>query len=181
MENKRGFVPRHKYDTTGECQRYGANAETWFCKAADKYGWKLTPASANQNMREHWDYLMTNGEEEYRVEVKGLKKIKRSDEGIQDEKVWIELHGGGSEDNKGWLYGAKSDLIAFEMLKEFYIVDRAALKGVVAALVNFEDKTNHARTALYRVYSRRPPDLVTLLMKTDLEPAIWQKWNKLDT
>jgi hypothetical protein len=78
-----------------------------------RQGWRVTAASNYANVNDHWGLLIEKGKEKYRVDVKGMKRLSRHDSNVQDKWLWIELHGVRERD-RGWLYGGKAELMAFE-------------------------------------------------------------------
>ncbi|HQU35875.1 MAG TPA: hypothetical protein PLR65_04755, partial [Anaerolineales bacterium] len=91
---------------------------------------------------------------------------------------WIELNS-VRENNKGWLYAGKADLIAFELANSFRIVDRLELIALVEKLVDFDAKVDSPKDALYKVYSRTSrPDLLTMIKSEDLLQLRHAEWGK---
>ena len=101
----------------------------------------------------------------------------RKDSAVQDEHVWIELHGVRKDDN-GWLYG-KADLIAFELKNSFRIVRRADLLSLVKNLVDFNTRVEKPIEALYKLYSRSGrSDSLTIIRAEDLLKITSLEWTK---
>lgn len=169
---------RNRYDKKDSLE-LGQNAESKFAEAAKKLGWIISPASQQGNMNEHYDYLIKKDEKAFKVEVKSLKRMSRSDSSVQDQFIWIELHGVRKND-KGWLYGF-ADLIAFEMTRSFRIVKRIDLVGLVNSLVDFNTKVSLPKDALYKLYSRQGrPDVLTIIKSDDLLNIQSTEWKKTD-
>jgi hypothetical protein len=84
----------------------GESAQFKFKELAEAKGWKVTPANKQQDIHEHWDFFIEKDGEQSRVDVKAMKRIRRSDPYPQDKLVWIELHGVRDYD-EGWLYGGE--------------------------------------------------------------------------
>jgi hypothetical protein len=138
----------------------------------------VTASSGKENINEHIDYIIERDGKSKKVDVKSLKRIKRGDKKTQDEFLWIELHS-VRENNKGWLYDGKADLIAFELSKSFRIVNRLELIKLVEKLVDFEAKVSSSKEALYRVYSRKDRhDLLTMIRPDDLLGIKYVDWKK---
>ena len=93
---------RNQYDRR-DALELGDKAQDAFSGLADERGWKLTEATTEQDINEHWDFLMARDIDEYSVDVKAMKRIGRGDPDVQDQWVWIELHGVRPRD-RGWLY-----------------------------------------------------------------------------
>lgn len=127
---------RNKYDKK-DALEIGDRAEVFFKQLAASRGWKLEEASEDCNINEHWDFLMAKGDESYLVDIKGMKRLRRSDPFTQDEWIWVELHGVRPYDN-GWLYNGKADLIT-----------------LIEQLIDLRTSVHRAEDAKYRTY-RRP-------------------------
>lgn len=132
----------------------GKDTEEQFSKLFNNF----RKSTKNQDINEHWDL-----EIRHKVDVKGLKKVKRSDNSPNENFHWIEIknvHG-----NKGWLYG-EADLFAFE-LKDFWVIvkkedlqERIAKKTV---------KTYFDEPTIYGLYQRKNrKDVMTIIPSYDL-------------
>jgi len=167
---------RNRYDKKDSLE-LGQNAESLFAKSALKHGWLIEPASEDSNKNEHFDYIMSKDGRSLNVEVKSRKRMGRKDSAVQDEHVWIELHGVRKDDN-GWLYG-KADLIAFELKNSFRIVRRADLLSLVKNLVDFNTRVEKPTEALYKLYSRSGrSDSLTIIRAEDLLKITSLEWTK---
>ncbi len=157
----------------------GTSAEEKFKKIAKSKKWVIKLASRNEDKNEHWDCEIFKKTESYKVDVKAMKRVSRHDSETQDVWLWIELHG-VRVDDRGWLYGDKADLIAFELCKSFIIVEREQLIRLVEELVDFDRKVYTSLEAKYKVYSRRGrPDRITLVEAKKLFGIKWAVWGKL--
>ena len=142
---------------------------------AAERGWEIRSVSSTENIDDHFDYRIKKGNEIYKVEVKGKKRINRADAHLQEELVWIELHGVRIDD-AGWLFG-KADLIAFQMNRSFRIVKRPDLVALVCRLIDYKSKADSPRDALYKTYSRAGrSDILTMLRYEDLKGILWAEW-----
>ena len=167
---------RNRYDKKDSLE-LGQNAESLFAKSAIKHGWTIKPAPSDSNKHEHFDYVMSKDGRSLNVEVKSLKRMGREDPEVQDEHVWIELHG-VRKDDQGWLYG-KADLIAFELKKSFRIVRRTDLLNLVVKLVDFNTRVEKSTEALYKLYSRSGrSDSLTIIKANDLRKVTSLEWTK---
>lgn len=138
----------------------------------------LTEATERENIDEHWDYRILKGTQNYRVEVKSIKKISRHDNVVQDEWTWIELHG-VRENDGGWLFAGKSDLIAFERPESFIIVKRNDLIRIVSSIVDFSMTVFDSGQAHYKVYRRNYRfDKISLIETKHLDSIKWDEWKK---
>lgn len=165
---------RNRYDRK-DCLELGQKAEIIFAKMAAECGWEITSVSATENIDDHFDYRIKKGDERYKVEVKGKKRIGRADANAQEELVWIELHGVRIHD-AGWLFG-KADLIAFQMNASFRIVKRLDLVALVCRLIDYKSNVASPRDALYKTYTRAGrSDILTMLRYEDLKEVLWAEW-----
>jgi len=154
----------------------GDKAEELFILSAVRQGWKISASTRDQNIDEHWDYLIEKTEQKYKVEVKSVKRIQRNDDKSQHDFIWVEIR--NVRGKVGWLFG-KADLIAFEAEKTFFFVKRLDLLAVVNQKVDLVAKVKSARDALYKIYTREGRrDKVTLLPKGDVEPIKFMEWKK---
>ena len=168
---------RNRYDKKDSLE-LGRSAEDRFARLAVKQGWTINPSSGQENIHEHFDYVMEKDGKVFKVEVKSLKRIARQDADTQDQYLWIELHGVRDHD-KGWLYDGRADLIAFELANSFRIVDRLELIALVEKLVDLDMKVSSPKGALYKVYSRKSrPDLLTMIQSEDLLGIRHAEWRK---
>lgn len=167
---------RNRYDKKDSLE-LGQKAESLFAKSAIKHGWVVEPAPADSNKNEHFDYIMSKEDRSLKVEVKSRKRMGRQDSDVQDEYVWIELHGVRKDDD-GWLYG-KADLIAFELKNSFRIVRRTDLLRLVKKLVDFNTRVEKSTEALYKLYSRSGrSDSLTIIKANDLRKITSLEWTK---
>jgi hypothetical protein len=167
---------RNRYDKKDSLE-LGRNAESSFAQSATKHGWTIEPATKESNINEHFDYIMSKEGKSFRVEVKSRKRRGRGDLDVQDEYVWVEIHG-VRKDDQGWLYG-NADLIAFEMTASFRLVRRADLAALIGKLVDFNAMVDAPKDALYKLYSRAGRhDLLTMIRSSDLKKITSLEWKK---
>jgi len=170
-------MERNQYDNK-DCLEIGLNAQDIFDKIAQSRGWHVKNAGSSEDMNEHWDRLIKKGIESYKVEVKSMKRLARQDSKVQDDWVWIELHGVRNYD-QGWLYGGKSDIIAFEKKESFLIVKRLDLIDLIPRIVAMDSLVTNVREARYKIYQRSGrPDKITLIKTDDLLEIMWDEWSK---
>ena len=111
-----------------------------------------------QDMDEHWDFKT-----ELKIDVKGMKKQKKSDSEPNENIHWIELK--NVLGKLGWLYG-KADFFAFETKKYWVIVDKTKLQNWVAKNIIKEIKPT---PTMYYLYNRATShDVITLVSIHDL-------------
>lgn len=168
---------RNRYDCKDSLE-IGERAEQLFTQIAIKKGWKVTPATSRSNIDDHWDLLLEKGDKKFTIDVKAMKRLSRNDPQVQDEWIWIELHGVRIQD-PGWLLAGKADLIAFEKKNSFIIVKRTDLINFLPTLVDFNKTVNRAGDAQYKIYSRtNRPDKITLIETEKLKAIQWVEWHK---
>ncbi len=121
----------------------------------------VTFSTMTQDINEHWD-VMIDG---FKYDVKGIKKINRSDTEPNEMYHYLELlnvHG-----KFGWVYG-KADFIAFETKKYWIIVSLKKLQDFIAKNVNktYVSSASESLYSLYRRYGRK--DCITMVKTIDL-------------
>lgn len=117
-------------------------------------------ASKKENMYDHID-LTVDG---MTVDVKGMKKVNRSDSEVSPNIHWIEFQ--NVRGNKGWIYG-KADYIAFEIPNEFIMIDRQFLLDWCRE--KFTDRKLKPQKELYKLYNRPGrKDVIGLVLVEDL-------------
>jgi len=139
----------------------GLSAEKKFVQVMKGEGNTVGKSTKNQDMFEHWDYLINDL---HRVEVKGRKKRKRHDSKPDDEIIYVEFS--NVRGNDGWIYG-KADYVAFERPEGFLIVPRKKLVDLAENLVS-SSFTKYP--TIYKSYRRRdrPEEHVGLIRYDDL-------------
>jgi hypothetical protein len=146
-------------NTMGAFLEKGKSVERAFCEVLKAQGYDVVVSSVMEDMKEHWD-VMFNG---MKVDVKGLKKVTRRDEDVNENFHWLELVNVRGE--WGSVYG-KADLFAFESEEYWILVEKKTLhelikKKCVKQMVAFP--------TLYRMYQRSDrKDILTLVKTIDL-------------
>lgn len=132
----------------------GKNTEEQFAKLFSNY----KKSTTQQDINEHWDLEIS-----HKVDVKGLKKVKRGDTTTNENFHWVEIknvHG-----NKGWLYG-KADFFAFELNDFWVIVPKEELQQRIAMKTV---KTYYDEPTKYGLYQRSGrKDVITIIPSYDL-------------
>jgi len=139
----------------------GKNAEKSFVSCMKANGRKIKPSTREQDIFEHWDFLLND---EHRIEVKGRKRLHRHATSVSDDIIYVEFR--NVRGDNGWIYG-KADFIALERPDGFLIVQRIALMRMAETLVQNQWST---RPTLYKKYRRhdRPDECVTVLSINDV-------------
>lgn len=169
------MIKKNQFDKDGKSLKAGLRAEEKFKSLAEARGWCVIKSNQNQDIYEHWDFLITKGGKAHKVEVKAVKKINRRDVSTQSEWFWVEFRGVRDE---GWLNG-KADIIVLERDDEFWIVRRTDLKAKAETLVDKSKIVSTPEQAKYKLYQRKTrQDLISLIefaKIADLEKTIWKK------
>lgn len=154
-------------DTIKEFLKAGKLKEAEFAQLFDK----VTTSSKEQDMQEHWDLELS-----LKVDVKSLKKIKRSDNDVNENFHWVEIRG---VKDKGWLYGGCASIFAFETLDYWVIVEKEQLKKLIKDKVQKIYVTEQTE-AVYKLYRRKDrQDILTLVKTIDLMKISYCVINKI--
>jgi hypothetical protein len=122
-------------------------------------------ADSKQDMFEHWDVKGILNGELLKFDVKGMKKINRSDQDKQDDITWIE--GTNVRGKPGWIKG-KADYIVFERTDYWLIVKR---KELFEFIWNKLEENNFKKgKGIYEIYQRQGRlDKITMVPFKDVE------------
>lgn len=116
-------------------------------------------ATKYQDINEHWDIKIN-----YKIDVKGLKKINRNDSDVNENIHFLEIL--NVQGKLGWLYGSEVDYFAFELKKYWIVVEKMALQKFVTENVTKEYTDRPQLLKLYRRDGRK--DCMTLVSSYDL-------------
>jgi hypothetical protein len=142
----------------------GKKVESRFAQDCDEL---IREATKKEDIYQHWDVIVKINNEEMKVDVKGIKRIKRN-EPLNENIHWIEI----KRDKKylGWLYG-QADCFAFEMNDKWIVVEKKSLQDFIAENTIKEYKD---APTLYHLY-KRPSKLfdgVSILTLVESEKLI---------
>lgn len=166
---------RNRFDKKDSLE-LGNNAEDSFARLAARYGWKISASTKEQNIDEHWDFLIEKDGKAFKVEVKSEKRIQRSDHDPQAGFVWVEIR--NVRGRAGWLFG-RADWIAFENQNAFVFVKRLDLLQAVNQKVDLVAKVGSAKEAVYKIYTRGGrKDKLTLLPVRDIKAIAFMEWKR---
>lgn len=112
-----------------------------------------------QDINEHWDVEITS-----KIDVKGLKKIRRSDKDVNENIHWLEIK--GVTGHLGSVYSEHVEYFAFETIKYWVIVDKLKLQNLISENVIKEYADEPKFYHLYKRYGRL--DVLTLVPTLDL-------------
>lgn len=157
---------KNKYDQTGSAFEMGEKAESIFVSTMKKHNFSIRPSSRDEEFK-HIDFHVTDSKgSSFSVEVKSRKKIKRGDDKVNDELVWVEFK--NVRGMRGWLYGS-ADLVAFEREFDFLLVSRKLLARMCEKLCDLTKINTNPKMPLYTGYQRRDrDDLVSLIKMSDI-------------
>ena len=117
-----------------------------------------TLSSKKEDMFEHWDVKIS-----YKFDVKGLKKIKRNNDEVDENFHYIEIK--NVNGNLGWLYG-QADYFVFELKKYWIIVEKIKLQEFIKSNTIKEYVKFPTLNKLYQRSGRN--DVITLVSSYDL-------------
>lgn len=124
--------------------------------------------TVDEDKKEHWDVELCNSKSSTKIDVKGLKKINRTDSSYNDDYHWIELVGNAGY--PGWVRG-KAKYIALECREYWLLVDRQELLELAKFMTSdgrivYESKL--ARGNLYQRVKWGHKDETTLVYKSEI-------------
>lgn len=132
----------------------GKKTETEFAKLFKNYN----QSSKEQDINEHWDLEIT-----HKIDVKGLKKVRRSDDSVNENFHYVEIKNVNGK--PGWLYG-EADFFAFELNNFWVIVPKETLQDRIAKNTV---KTYYDEPTVYGLYQRSGrKDVMTIVPSYDL-------------
>jgi len=143
----------------------GKKTETDLIRLLETKNFTIIPASEEEDISEHWDFKILLKDREYKVDVKGVKKINRYDAKPQENYHIVELQNVNGD--PGWLYG-DCDLFAFETFDYWIFVKRNRLAKFVEESTA-DEYVNNAMLCLGKKYSRDGrADIMTMVKTIDL-------------
>ena len=155
----------NKFDTTSECATRGKSAEDLFELFLQRTNKKYRPATLIEQYK-HIDFVVFINRE-ITIDVKGPKKISRSQSTLNDDFIWVEFI--NVRGDKGWLYG-QNDLIAFYRASNnsFYVVRTQDLAKLCENICD-DRKVFYSSDALYHRYTRAGrKDVISMIKFEDL-------------
>lgn len=127
------------------------------------YG-KTRHSDPKTDYKEHWDIELINNNNKILIDVKSIKKIKHEDDKVNDQIHYIEIKNSAGYD--GWLKAGKADCIAFEMEKQWVIVDKDKLQKFISEKCT--DDKMYNKPMLYKHYHHNPKDDIVLVETNEL-------------
>ena len=120
----------------------------------------VSMSSNEENMKEHFDLTVHT-----KIDVKGLKKLKRSDNETNENFHIIELMNVNGD--TGWLYGEGVEYFAFELKEYWIVVEKESLQKFIAE--KCKDKISSKFIEPYKLYRRTGrKDIMTQVTSYDL-------------
>jgi len=110
-------------------------------------------SSEEEDMKKHFDFTIP-----LRFDVKGLKKIRRSDSEVNEHFHYLEIKNVNGD--TGWLYAEDVHFFVFE-LKGYWIVAQK------------EDLQNFVKTNIEKIYTQKP-ELYKLYQRSGRKDIITQ-------
>lgn len=158
-------------------------AEQYFKILAQNMSVPIVESNSFQDRTEKWDYEIVHEGNNFKVDVKCMKRISRTDTNPQDNFFWIELDRIKTNTNSiGWLYAGKADIIAFECAEDFVLVKKSNLRTIIEKLVDKNAIVHEPKDAVNKIYLRKRPkkkfDTLTLLKAQDVRKIAYCKWEK---
>ena len=120
-----------------------------------------------QNIKEHWDVEGALNGKTLKFDIKGKKKVNRSDTNTQDECAWVE--GTNVRGYPGWIKG-KANYIVFEREDCWLAVNRQELLDFVTEKLSKNSYATGKKP--YHIYQRSDwgrKDKITLVPFKDIE------------
>lgn len=156
-----------------ESFKQGTKIEHQFAKLMISNGFLIKKSTENQDMKDHYDLILTKDNIEYLVDVKAMKRLRRSDTFPNENIHYVELKNVLGQ--LGWLYG-KATHIAFELNDYFVMVDISDLQALIARKVK---KVLVSQPTLYELYQREGRnDVITLVKTIDLMAIAYKVFHK---
>lgn len=157
----------------GEIQRKfyerGLIDESFVMKAVEEsLGGECWKSSSKEDKEDHIDFWWNSPRKGIiGVDVKGMKKVSRSDKEASEDAGWLELEAGNHK--PGWLRG-KAEYIAFRELTKTIFVKREKALELAERVSNGKDVLTYNPRKPYIPYTRYGKnDLIVMVTKDDLE------------
>ena len=145
--------------------KIGTETEQRFLKDCESLGIVCTKSTPQEDMEDHFDFIITAKGKEFKVDVKGLKKLTRKDAEAQEDYHFLEIVSVAKK--RGWAFG-KADLFVFETFGYWIFVKKDALQKLILEKVK-KEKVSKVTECLYKLYTREGrQDLITMVKSLDL-------------
>lgn len=132
----------------------------------DTFRCNVRKSTKYEDTHDHVDFWCIKNGKEFGIDVKGLRKNKRTDTDYDDTINWIELLNVKGE--PGWIYG-KSSYIAFMTKESILYVPTKDLVNFVESKVRGQGITSIRPDGFYKPYRRKDrQDLIIKVPTSDL-------------
>ena len=165
------MVSRKLNETVREFYEKGLIDESFVMEAISKtLGGKCEKSSEKEVIEDHIDIWWQSPKKgRIPIDVKGLKKNKRSDKTYDDSIQWLELQNVNGK--PGWLYG-KAEYIAFRTLSKIVFVKRSNALNFALEKIKGKEVVYDTPKECYVPYKRKKwgrDDLSLKVLTSDLE------------
>lgn len=132
----------------------------------ESLGGDVKKSTKKEDTKQHIDFWWLKDNEKIGVDVKGLKKNKRSDDSYDDKIHWVELL--NVKGDLGWLYG-EAKYIAFITHSDVIFVERDMLVTIIKDKINGKHLVFNNPDNCYVPYQRKGrQDLIVKVPTNDL-------------
>jgi hypothetical protein len=136
-------------------------------KLVQSLGGVVYKSTKKEDTKDHIDFWWEKDGEKVGVDVKGIKKNKRSDSEYDDTINWIELL--NVKGDVGWIYG-KAKYIAFRTNNSIIFIDREMLLLNINSKIKGKDLVTDNPKDCYIPYQRKGrSDMIVKVPTVDLK------------
>jgi len=130
-------------------------------------GGNAKPADKQTDINKHIDvfWYFAEGKKPAGIDVKGIKKDKRSDSKPNPNIQWVELQNVNGK--KGWLFG-EADYVAFEGEEDWIMIRRKKLAKIIDEAIVNKSITHDVNESWYRYYQRKGRQDILTKVNTNL-------------
>lgn len=153
----------------------GQKAEAEFVSLAIAKGYTVEESSIAVDRKDHIDYYISKNGVTKSVDIKSIRGVGSGRD--KNEYTWIELQ--NVNGRHGWIYG-KQDLVVFERVDHWLLVDRQSLARWVDLVVDRGRIVDRYGDPVYAVYSKDTDrSLTTLIRYADMPATVLRlTWKK---
>ena len=147
----------------------GTAVENLFVDEAIRRGYETKVASAQQNMYDHIDLILTKEGETFTVDIKARRTGTDKSKGFDD--LWTVVEFKNTMGDSGWLY-SKSDYIAFERKEDFVFADTKQLRDMCEKIVDVTKRVASFKNANYKVWGRSYQGKKDLISRIEMSKVV---------
>ena len=166
MEVVKEFVGRNDHK---DYIKRGTAVENLFVDEAIRRGYRIKVASAQQNMYDHIDLILTKEGETFTVDIKARRTGTDKSKGFDD--LWTVVEFKNTMGDLGWLY-SKSDYIAFERKEDFVFADTKQLRDMCESIVDVTKRVASFKNANYKVWGRSYQGKKDLISRIEMSKVV---------